>query len=302
MNLDTNSGADTRCLCVFSKTELRRLEAAERIWRETPQMRGEVGYMARCFVVAGLPHADPGNVPVWSRANGFATLTVQQGYVREGGRLIGVGFPFGSTARWLLLFVFTEAVRSQSPRVSLGLSLTAFLRALGLSRDGHRIRSVRRQLHRLLAASIRFTFRDHDVVAGRDLSLASDYMLWRQPSGVRALGFAVLHDSLFRDLISHPIPLDLGAIRALRDSPLAMDLFVWLSFRLRSLRQPLSLSWLIMQEQFGSDYSATKEFARNLRKELRRVHVVWPTLKTKFYRGGVTFFPPDELPVKMRRR
>lgn len=293
---------DPSSACAFSRAELRRLSAAERIWRETPEIRGEVGYLARAFVVTNLPHADPGNVVVWSRSNGDACLTIQQGYETVGGNLVGVGYPAGSTARWLLLFILTEAVRQQSPSVSIGASLTSFLRLLGLPSEGRRIYAVREQLHRLLAASIRFSFRDRHLIAGSNLSLAGDFLLWRQETGARVLGFVTLNDAIFRDLIAHPVPLDLGAIRALRDSPLATDLFVWLSFRIRSVRHPLSISWLALQNQFGSDYSLTKEFARHVRRELRRVHAVWPTLKTNFYRGGVTFFPPAELPVKMRRR
>lgn len=294
---------DPSSLCAFSRAELRRLNQAERIWRQPPEARGEVGYLARAFVVVNLPHSDPGvATPVWSRTNGDAAITIQQGFVSIHGKLSGVGYPFGATARWLLVYVMTEAVRQQSPKVSLGPSITAFLRALGLPSEGRRLRAVSDQLRRLLCASIRFTFRSHEMFAGRNLSLASDFLLWRQDAGQRALGFATLNDALFRDLISHPVPLDIGAIRALRDAPLAIDLFVWLSFRLRSLRHPLSLSWLALQSQFGSDYAETKEFARNVRKELRRVHAVWPSLRTKFYRGGVTFFPPSELPVKMRRR
>lgn len=303
MNLDTSNAGGSASLCVFSRTELRRLAAAERIWLSPPEIRGEVGYLARAFVVVNLPHSDPGAaLPVWSRINGDAALTIQQGFVSIRGQLAGVGYPFGATARWLLVYVMTEAVRQQSPKVSLGPSLTAFLRALGLPVEGRRIRAVREQLNRLLCASIRFTFRSREMLTGCNLSIASDYFLWRHDSGHRALGFATLNDSLFRDLIAHPVPLDIGAIHALRDAPLAIDLFVWLSFRLRSLRHPISLSWLALQNQFGSDYAETKEFARHVRRELRRVQAVWPTLKTNFYRGGVTFFPPAELPVKMRRR
>lgn len=293
---------DPSSSCAFSRTALRRLNRAQRIWHQAAEIRGEVGYLARAFVVVNLPHSDPGSISVWVRTNGDAAITIHPGFTSDKGHPVCLGFPYGSTARWLLVYVMTEAVRKQSPKVCLGESLVVFLRSLGLSIEGRRIRAVREQLARLLGASIRFTFRSHEMLAGRDLSLASDFFLWRQESGQSSLGYATLNDSLFRDLLAHPVPLDIGAIEALRDAPLAIDLFIWLSFRLRSLRHPLSLSWLALQGQFGSDYTETKEFARHVRKELRRVHTVWPSLRTKFYRGGVTFFPPAELPVKMRRR
>ncbi len=225
-------------MCAFTSTQLRRLELAERVWREAPEERGEVGYLARAFVVVNLPLRDPGDVSVWSRVNGDATLTVQQGYFRTGNTVSPAGYPFGATARWLLLAVFTEAVRRQSPEVDLGSSVTAFLRELGVATDGRRLRAVQEQMARLLAASIRFSFRDHNVIAGANQSIASDYLLWRRQSGTRTRGYAVLNDAVFRDLVQHPIPLDLGAIRALRDCPLAIDLFVFFSFRLRARWAP----------------------------------------------------------------
>jgi hypothetical protein len=288
--------------CIFSCTELRRLSAAEKIWSETPEQRGEVGYLARCFLVANLPLTEPSDTNVWSRKNGDATLTIQPGFVADYGRLACVGYPYGSTARWLLLYICTESVRQQSPHVSLGPTLTRFLRTLGFPTDGRRHRAVREQLDRLLLASIRYVFRDHETLAGRNLSLASEFLLWKSENGHRALGFATLNEAVFRDLTAHAIPLDLGALRALRDAPLAMDLFCWLSFRLRSLRHPLTLGWLALQPQFGADFAKPKEFARHMRRALRRVQHVWPELKLRYFRGGVTFFPPEKLPVAMRGR
>ncbi len=198
--------------------------------------------------------------------------------------------------------MFTDAVRRQSPEVDLGNSVTAFLRELGVATDGRRLRAVQEQMARLLAASIRFSFRDRNIIAGANRSIASDYLLWRRQSGTRTRGYAVLNDAVFRDLVQHPIPLDLGAIRALRDCPLAIALFVFFSFRLRAQTRPLRMRWVMLQSQLGADYRAAKEFARHARLAMRRVHAVWPSLRTEFFRGGVTFFPPDSLPVKRLRR
>lgn len=288
--------------CVFSSTEQRHFSIAEKVWLATPEERGEVGYLARCFLATNLPLTEPAALAVWSRKNGDAALTIQPGFVADRDRLVCVGYPYGSTARWLLLYLCTESVRQQSPHVSLGTSLAQFLRALGLPRDGRKHRAVREQLDRLLLASIRYTFRDRETLAGQNLSLASEFFLWKGENGHRALGFATLNEAVFRDLIAHAIPLDLGALRALRDAPLAMDLFAWLSFRLRSIRLPLTLGWLALQPQFGADFSEPKEFARHMRRALRRVQHVWPALKLRYYRGGVTLFPPEKLPVAMRSR
>lgn len=41
-----------------------------------------------------------------------------------------------------------------------------------------------------------------------------------------------LSDSFFRECIAKPVPIDLRAYKALRGSPLAMDVYTWLTYRL----------------------------------------------------------------------
>jgi hypothetical protein len=62
-------------------------------------------------------------------------------------------------------------------------------------------------------------------------------------AGLRSSGFAgpcvclfseneiVLSDEFFGDVITHSIPTDLEAAKALSSSPAALDLFMWLSYR-----------------------------------------------------------------------
>ena len=258
--------------------------------------------MARVFVGVSLPCRDPGDQPVWARQNGNAVLTVQQGFLKKDGAILGVGYPFGSTVRWIMLYVFSEAVRTQSPVIDLGFSMNQFLSRLGLAKDGRRLVAVRDQLSRLLAASIKYTFSSQDVSGGRDLGIAAEYVFCRPSEGGKLRGFVKINELLFRDLIDHAVPVDVGAVRALRDSPTAMDLFVFLSYRLRKLTRPVSMPWQALQSQLGSDFKKTKEFARHVRLELRRVHSVWPSLKFSFYCGGVTFSPPSQLPVSIARK
>ena len=88
----------------------------------------ELAFMARLAMMATLPHSDPGDVPGFERRNGNYRLSIQPG--------LGVGVPYGSLPRLVLAWMTTEAVRTKSPRLVLGDSLSAFMGELGLVPTG----------------------------------------------------------------------------------------------------------------------------------------------------------------------
>ena len=71
------------------------------------------------FAMTSLPHKRI-EEPLWRRQGHRTTLLVESGRTGNGG---WVGVPYGSMARLILLYLQTEAVRSNDPEVELGLSL-----------------------------------------------------------------------------------------------------------------------------------------------------------------------------------
>ena len=49
------------------------------------------------------------------------------------------------------------------------------------------------------------------------------------------------------------IPLDMNILRAVKRSPLGLDLYLWLTYRTFALKAPLCLSWRQLYRQFGVD-------------------------------------------------
>ena len=41
----------------------------------------------------------------------------------------------------------------------------------------------------------------------------------------------VLSDEFYREIVAHPIPADLEAVKVLASAPAVLDLFMWLSYR-----------------------------------------------------------------------
>lgn len=173
---------------------MKFLDAAQEI--RTEPDAAEAAFMARQLVQCTLPHANPGNVPVWVRTNGNLTLSVQQGY-RAGKAL---GYPYGSIPRLLLFWITTEALRNRARferaecsnprRLELGKSLSAFMREIGLDPntgrgkrgDGKRLREQMRRLFRCrISFDVVIDEPHHHGERWRDMDVAPDGELWWDP-------------------------------------------------------------------------------------------------------------------------
>ena len=168
------------CASVLNLSERREdqlLGVAVDRYNRSPQAAREVGYLPRQLVDATLPHRDPGDVAAFEKTNGRYRLAIQAGP--------GIGFPYGSFPRLLLIHLATEAVRTRSRRVTLGPSLLAFLRSLGLPTTGGKrgtIPRFRDQTIRLLSSRIvSFYAYGTDTKGGksmRSVQVATRYSLW----------------------------------------------------------------------------------------------------------------------------
>ena len=48
-----------------------------------------------------------------------------------------------------------------------------------------------------------------------------------------------LSEKFFNEIISHPVPLDMNILKALKRSTLGLDLYLWLNYRNFTLKRPL---------------------------------------------------------------
>ena len=62
-----------------------------------------------------------------------------------------------------------------------------------------------------------------------------------------------LGEKFFHEIIAHPVPIDLHILKAIKRSPLGLDLYLWLTYRTFNLKTPLRLSWRQLYRQFGAD-------------------------------------------------
>ena len=101
----------------------------------------------------------------------------------------------------------------------------------------------------------------------------------------------VLGQGFFDEITSSAVPVDLRAIRQLRRSPLAIDLYVWLTYRMSYLKKPTMIPWESLQAQFGSTYARPRDFRRKAFTQLEKVIRVYPTLRVSQNDTGLRLHP-----------
>lgn len=260
-------------------------------------------FMAKALVLATLPHRDPGNIPIWQRRNGRLTLTIRP-HIDESGR---ARYPYGSIPRLLLFWIVTEATRRRDRRLELGHSMADFMRQVGLDPgtgggkrgDAHRLRD---QMTRLFRAHI--SFDDASPAPGqgvRWLNVAvaeAGQIWWSSPAPYQSAlfgSYVILGEAFFQAIIAKPVPVDRRALREIRRSPMALDIYAWSTFRAYSLmcagKSRQFIPWSLLQEQFGAAYSDIGNFRTAFKLALRKVKAVYPGLRCLEAKGGLILLP-----------
>jgi hypothetical protein len=249
----------------------------------------ERGYLARLLFHTMMPHSAQ-EAQEWSRKNGKVSL-----YMQAGPRM---GLPYGVYPRLVFAWIVTEACRTGSRTLVLGDSLSGFMEQLGLNPTGGRwgtITQLREQMQRLFAARI-MAYRDEEGgESGMAMQFANRWELWWAPrspdQGELWESTVTLGEDFFSEITRSPYPIDLRILRALTRSPLGIDLYTWLTYRVSYLKKPTEISWRQLHDQFGSEYDNPHEFARKAKRELKKIKAAWPGLSYATPRGRLRLNP-----------
>ncbi|MDO9714375.1 replication protein RepA [Paracraurococcus lichenis] len=247
-----------------------------------------------------LPHARPAsNDLIWQRNSGRFHLMVSPGVVRgQDGRAVRVGVPYGTRARLIMIFLQTEGVRSRI--VSLGPSMSAWIRSLGLPVTGGprgTIQAIREQSLRIARCefTLQWTARSEtgaDETIIRDQRLVSGLSLWHgQDEGAPWQATVELTREFHEHLREHAVPLVRDAIAHLKDNSLGLDLYTLLAYRLQRLEQPLLLRWQALAAQVGSETGRTSHLAQRVKAVLPDVLAVYPDARVEVVRRGLRLLP-----------
>lgn len=268
------------------------------IEEEDARSAGALGFMARAMVMATLPHSKvEGNEFV--RKNGNYTLTLLAPSA--------IGLPYGSVPRLLLAWLTTEAVRTKSPDLLLGDSLSYFMRELEMTPTGGRWGSITRlkeQTRRLFNSTVTASYEDDRTIADRGYRLTEKSVLWWDSPEPKQAGLwlstVTLSDQFYREVIDRPVPIDMRAIKALKRSPMALDIYTWLTYRMSYLKRPTVIPWEGVAMMLGSGYAGIRFFKRAFLVELKKVLLVYPAVDVEALDDGLMIRPSKtHIPKKM---
>lgn len=85
-------------------------------------------------------------------------------------------------------------------------------------------------------------------------------------------------------------PVSLESVAHLKSSPLALDIYLWLTRKMLHLRRPAKISWDQLRMQFNPGRLSEK-FNRNFKTALDRVRSEYPHLKLQVDDDGLILYP-----------
>jgi hypothetical protein len=248
------------------------------------------------------------------RADGQYTLVITPKAVVQnidGQRDLKIlGVPYGSLPRVILIHIMTEAVRTNSRQVYLGKNFTDWMKRMGFRTVSYGPRGsatlVKDQVDRLFACEWMIRWDGTRTTGEKEYGI-KEVKLTNEYGGVDRANSSFareiyLTEGFYDHLKEHAVPLNEHAIRQLKDSATALDLYTWLAYRLPRInpQRPASLSWTQLANHFGNDGKNIRKFRQIIREAWdKHVSAVYPQAKAEFDTGLIRLYSsPAPVPRK----
>jgi hypothetical protein len=279
-------GVEEAKALIADKAERQCIDTAYAVMSDEEQ---RIGVMHAGFAMTALPHKAVEDT-VWVRQGGAVRLLVESGLDPD---RVPIGLPYGASARMILLYLQTEAVRTKSREVELGRSMNQWLTVMGADNGGNGYRLIREQSRRLSLCRLTF-YRVTDaatfVTNGSFIRSAilptegrEQLKLWQDS--------VKLDEGFYQSLIEHPLPLREAAIKELSRRSMAIDIYVWLAYRLHKLSRRTPITWKALHEQFGAGFNRLRAFREKFREPLILALAAYPEAKVSIDEAGMVLYP-----------
>jgi hypothetical protein len=284
-----------------SKLERQCFEAAGAVMGDD---RFDLNVLHSGFAMTGLPHKSIKDL-VWERAGGQdneVTLLIESGHWQD---KRPVGIPYGSVARLILIYLSSEAIANNSQVVELGSNMKSFLGRMGISAGGKSRQIVKDQSQRLSMCNLTFfTKRNRGTLVNKGQFVKNAFIpdadTDNQPSFWQPT--VELDDAFFQSLKDHPLPLREAAIRQLSGRSMALDLYVFLSYRLHVLTKPTPVSWSALYQQFGAGFAKQWVFVQGIKAPLNLALAAYPEANVDITEKGLVLHPSESPVPKIHPR
>lgn len=281
----------------------------------------DVSFLHRGFCIMGMPLRQPkDSLRPFSRHDGQFALTVEPASVTlPDGEIINIGVPFGPKARLIAMWMATEVQnprRRTADRILELNGITDWLEALGIPARGGAsgsIAATKDQFMRLAFSTFTMVLRgpnseelfkrkslvESGIFGGDDLTL---YRAGQVSQMVWPRVISLTHNTYDR-FLNDAIPIPTVRLREVANNAMAIDILVYLSYRLPTLgrHDTAILTWRDLMAQFGS--GSAGEFASKFKdtflQSIRRAIEAYPEARVEITSEGLVMRYSD--PVDLRR-
>jgi Plasmid encoded RepA protein len=281
----------------------------------------DVSFLHRGFCIMGMPLRQPkDSLRPFSRHDGRFALTIEPASVTHpDGGLINIGVPFGPKARLIAMWMATEVQnprRDTTDRILELNGITDWLEALGIPARGGATGSIaatKDQFMRLAFSTFTMVLRgpnseelfkresliESGIFGGDDLALYRaghvSQMAWPRV-------IALTHNTYDR-FLNDAIPIPTVRLREVANNAMAIDILVYLSYRLPTLSRDDTaiLTWRDLMAQFGTGSAGefASKFKDTFRQSIRRAIEAYPEARIEITSEGLVMRYSD--PVDLRR-
>ena len=269
---------------------MRQVDGIELVRIRREQRNQTLCFSSRPFVLCGLPvrKLRVGQL-VYERCNGQFVLQVT-GHPE-------FGVPFGQD-RIVPIFLATLAVRQKSQTIRFKTA-AEMLETFGMHKGGKEYRRLVAAFERIFGATMFFgtdsmTSRARVVQRSRFNFLREAQIWYNRDPDQRVLSedfenVIVLSDEFYQEILSHPIPTDLEAVKVLAGAPAVLDLFMWLTYRCfvakGSEAIPIFGPYGLVTQIGSVEYSRERRFIAKLEQWLSTIRVMWPACPARIADG-----------------
>lgn len=275
----------------ISKRKLREVEGIALVRRKRDEGAQKLCFSSRPFVLCGLPLRPlPKGQMLHERRNGNFVLQIT-GHP-------DFGVPFGQD-RIVPIFLATLAVRQKSQTIRF-CSAAEMLETFGMQKGGTEYRRLVAAFERIFGATIFFGAESGSarsrVVQRSRFNFLSEARIWYARDSVRdslpeeCQNVIVLSDDFYQEVIAHPVPTDLEAVRVFTSSPGLLDLFMWLSYRCFVAKGQEAIPLfgpLGVAAQIGTaDYTRPRRLRQRIEGWLDAIRAMWPECPVRISSEG----------------
>lgn len=275
--------------------------ATNRTHFKEPLNPEDIGFSSNIFMVFGLPAQRlKGQPAFWTKENALYKLTMA--------RHIDYEIPSGCYARMNQIFIDTEVKTKNTNVIEVGRSFYEYAQKLGY-KHGRAEKELVQQLVNYVTCRIDLVVVDEKLARRTEISalVSSGRDFFFDVQSPRQItissGRIVLSEDYARYIHEHAAPLDLEVVRTFSRSPLALDFYRFLAYRVNGLNRTIEFPDRLLFEQLGVGHEVEKVTRARLKTTLRQVKGFWPGLKAEFADGQFILGPSDPaIKSKLPRR